>query len=84
MLWFIQHRLWDLVRKPVLDRDVSRGLARGLRGGEPGFAEAVADELAADPGATVFFHDYHLYLAPRYVRERSPDARLVHSSTSRG
>jgi trehalose 6-phosphate synthase len=30
------------------------------------------------PGATVFFHDYHLYLAPRYVREARPDAQLAH------
>ena len=29
------------------------------------------------PGATVFFHDYHLYLAPRFVRDRHPEARLA-------
>jgi trehalose 6-phosphate synthase len=43
-----------------------------------GFADAVVAELADDPGATVFFHDYHLYLAPAIVRQRCPDARLVH------
>jgi trehalose 6-phosphate synthase len=26
----------------------------------------------------VFFHDYHLYLAPRMVRNARPDARLAH------
>ena len=35
MLWFIQHRLWDLVRKPALDKAFHEALARGLRGGEP-------------------------------------------------
>ena len=29
------------------------------------------------PDATVFFHDYHLYLAPRMVREARPDATLA-------
>ena len=31
-----------------------------------------------NPDATVFFHDYHLYLAPRMVRELRPEARLAH------
>ncbi len=43
-----------------------------------GFADAVVDELEQEPDATVFFHDYHLYLAPRFVRDRCPDARLAH------
>jgi trehalose 6-phosphate synthase len=30
------------------------------------------------PEATVFFHDYHLYLAPSFVREARPDATLAH------
>ena len=29
-----------------------------------------------DPDAAVFFHDYHLYLAPQLVRDERPDARL--------
>ena len=32
---------------------------------------------SATPDAAVFFHDYHLYLAPRMVRERRPDAALM-------
>ena len=43
-----------------------------------GFAEAVLEELELEPGASVFFHDYHLYLAPRLVRERAPDALMAH------
>ena len=37
-----------------------------------GFAAAVLEELERDAGAAVFFHDYHLYLAPRLVRDRRP------------
>src|SRR5262249_36475814 len=42
------------------------------------FADAVLAELDAQPDASVFFHDYHLYLAPRYVRDARPDASLAH------
>ena len=50
------------------------------------FAAAVlARARATSPDAAVFFHDYHLYLAPRHVRDARPgrDARST-SSTSRG
>ena len=41
------------------------------------FADAVIE--AADPGALVWFQDYHLALAPRHVREAvSDDAFLTH------
>jgi trehalose 6-phosphate synthase len=43
-----------------------------------GFADAVLAELEREPDATVFFHDYHLYLAPRMVREERPEATLAH------
>ena len=42
------------------------------------FADAVIAQLDDEPDATVFFHDYHLYLAPRMVREARPDATLAH------
>jgi trehalose 6-phosphate synthase len=35
-------------------------------------------ELEREPGAAVFFHDYHLYVAPALVRERVPDALMAH------
>ena len=42
------------------------------------FAQAGRAELERRPDAAVFFHDYHLYLAPRLVRDRRPDAALTH------
>ena len=78
MLWFIQHRLWDLVRAPALDESFHEAWHGGYVEVNRGFADAIVGELEQEPGATVFFHDYHLYLAPRFVRERCPDARLAH------
>jgi trehalose 6-phosphate synthase len=42
------------------------------------FADAVVAELDNKPGSTVFFHDYHLYLAPALVRAARPNATLAH------
>jgi trehalose 6-phosphate synthase len=77
VLWFVQHSLWGRALRPDLGRafhaawqdyvDVNRA-----------FADAVVAELDNDPSAAVLFQDYHLYLAPRFVREARPDATLAH------
>jgi trehalose 6-phosphate synthase len=78
MLWFVQHALWGFAREP----EIGRGLHDAWRDGyEPvnrAFAEAAVAELDARPQATVFFHDYHLYPAPRIVRDLRPEAALAH------
>jgi trehalose 6-phosphate synthase len=77
-LWFLQHYLWALAYAP----DIGPGLYHAWEDGyvpvNRGFADAVLDELEAQPDASVFFHDYHLYLAPRFVRDARPDAPLAH------
>jgi trehalose 6-phosphate synthase len=77
-LWFIQHYLWDLKDEPALDDGLHRAWIEGYEVVNRNFATAVLDELGREPGATVFFHDYHLYLAPRFVRDACPDATLQH------
>jgi trehalose 6-phosphate synthase len=77
-LWFIHHYLWGLAYVPSLDQSFHDAWRDGYARVNESFAEAAADELQREPGATVFFHDYHLYLAPRLVRERCPDAALAH------
>jgi trehalose 6-phosphate synthase len=77
-LWFLQHYLWDLRYEPQLDAGFVNAWEHGYVRVNERFAGAVIDELAEQPDAAVFFHDYHLYLAPRLVRDRAPDATLVH------
>jgi trehalose 6-phosphate synthase len=77
-LWFLQHYLWDLAHSPNLDRGLHLAWDEGYVAVNAGFADAVVAELEAQPDAAVFFHDYHLYLAPRFVRARVPDAALSH------
>jgi trehalose 6-phosphate synthase len=78
MLWFLQHYLWELAYTPSIDIALQHAWDEGYARVNESFAEAVLEELEAEPGAAVFFHDYHLYLAPRIVRERAPDALLAH------
>jgi trehalose 6-phosphate synthase len=75
-LWFVQHGLWD--RKHDPDADLTEPWDEGYLAVNRAFADAVLDELERQPDAAVFFHDYHLYLAPRIVRERRPQAALAH------
>jgi trehalose 6-phosphate synthase len=78
MLWFIQHSLWELAYTPKVDAAFHQAWREGYMSVNADFAEAVVAELDREPGAAVFFHDYHLYLAPRYVREQRRDATLMH------
>ncbi len=75
-LWFVQHGLWELKHNP--DHDLGCAWEEGYLAVNQGFAGAVLDALEHEPEATVFFHDYHLYVAPRLVREQRPDATIGH------
>jgi trehalose 6-phosphate synthase len=78
MLWFVQHYLWELAHTPSIDAAFHTAWREGYVAVNAGFAGAVLDELERDPDAIVFFHDYHLYVAPRLVRDEAPDSTLMH------
>jgi trehalose 6-phosphate synthase len=77
-LWFLQHYLFDLANAPIVEPELVRAWDEGYVPVNAAFADAVLAELDAEEDATVFFHDYHLYLAPRLVRDRRPGAALAH------
>ena len=77
-LWFLQHYMWGLPYAPDLDLGLHNAWFNGYVPVNEGFAAATLAELEREPGAAVFFHDYHLYLAPRLVRERVPSALTSH------
>jgi trehalose 6-phosphate synthase len=78
VLWFTQHYLWGLAEAPDADHGLHYAWTDGYATVNRGFAEAVLAELERQPDAAVFWHDYHLYLAPGFVRERVPDATMAH------
>ncbi len=78
LLWFVQHSLWSLGTSPELGQTSHRAWLDGYVRVNRSFADTVVAQLDSRPDATVFFHDYHLYLAPGFVRAACPDAKLAH------
>lgn len=74
-LWFMHHNLFDLPRRPRIDRRW-RQAWQAFSDVNSVFAEAVADE--AGQGATVLVHDYHLPLVGGFLAELRPDLASVH------
>jgi trehalose 6-phosphate synthase len=74
-LWFMHHGLFDLPRRPRIDRRWRDAWA-AYRDVNHAFADAVGE--AADDGATVLVHDYHLALMGSRLASARPDLRTVH------
>jgi trehalose 6-phosphate synthase len=77
-LWFLQHYMWELASAPNFDPDLVAAWDDGYAVVNEAFARATVAELEREPSAAVFFHDYHLYLAPRLVRAQLPTALTAH------
>jgi trehalose 6-phosphate synthase len=78
MLWFVQHYLWDVAHEPDTGEVFQAAWHEGYVRVNRAFADAAAAELAQRPDSAVCFHDYHLYLAPRFLREARPRALISH------
>ncbi|WP_049927182.1 alpha,alpha-trehalose-phosphate synthase (UDP-forming) [Halopiger goleimassiliensis] len=67
--------LWPLFHAHLERIDVQPSFWDGYREVNERFADVLADRDAS----TVWFHDYHLFLAPRYLRNRlEGDVRTAH------
>jgi glucosylglycerol-phosphate synthase len=66
--WPTLHTFWERARFKEEDWQVFQRVNRA-------FAEAAAAEAA--PGATVWLHDYNLWMAPARLRELRPDLRIA-------
>jgi trehalose 6-phosphate synthase len=77
-LWFLQHYLWGLGSAPNFGPELREAWSGGYVPVNEAFARATLEELEREPDAAVLFHDYHLYLAPRLVREARPDVVTSH------
>lgn len=71
LLWFIQHSMWDLPRAPLINRKTWDAWEDGYKHINRMFAETIAGQLKGRKNRPiVLLQDYHLYLAPRYLREQ--------------
>lgn len=66
--WPMLHTFWERARFNEDDWKIYLRVNRK-------FAEATAAEAA--PGATVWLHDYNLWMVPAYLRELRPDVRIA-------
>ncbi|HML21527.1 MAG TPA: trehalose-6-phosphate synthase [Aggregatilinea sp.] len=70
LLWFIQHELWDIPRKPSITGETWKAWRSGYQAVNRTFAEAIADSVKdTDRPIIIFPQDYHLYLVPHVLRE---------------
>ena len=76
VLWFVQHRLWNLKQDP--GADLCPAWHHGYVEANRALAAATIEELDRVPEAPVLVQDYHLYLVPALVRAARPEARIAH------
>ncbi|HEX2740224.1 MAG TPA: trehalose-6-phosphate synthase [Rubrobacter sp.] len=77
LLWFVHHGLYNLPYSPELGEDTRRAWEEGYVPVNRNFAEAVIETAAGDDAPVVFLHDYQLYMAPLFVRERLGEDALL-------
>ncbi|MCA1587828.1 MAG: trehalose-6-phosphate synthase [Chloroflexi bacterium] len=78
LLWFLQHQMWNLPERPVIDASVMRAWERGYVALNEAFASVVVHQAGRDRRPRIMLHDYHLYLAAEPIRRARPRAILSH------
>ncbi|MEX0682465.1 MAG: trehalose-6-phosphate synthase [Dehalococcoidia bacterium] len=79
LLWFIQHYMWNTPRTPNIGRAVYEAWDNGYTPTNQAIAKAICDEAERqEEPPFVLLQDYHLYLAPKMVRDRVPGATILH------
>jgi len=78
LLWFLQHGMWNLPERPVIDAAVMRAWDRGYVAMNDAFARAVLAQARGDDRPRIMLHDYHLYLAAAPIRRARPRAIISH------
>jgi len=78
ILWFIQHYLWDLSNAPDIRQEELDAWDYGYQAVNKDIADAVLGQIESQEQPLVMLHDYHLYTAPRMIREQREDVFLHH------
>ena len=77
-LWFLQHQMWNLPERPVIDAGLMRAWERGYVPLNEAFAKAVLAQARGEQSPRVMLHDYHLYCAAEPIRRARPKAIISH------
>lgn len=72
-LWFLQHYLYNPNEDSAAAKRVQDAWENGYRVANRAIADAVIAEIEREKTIpVVMLHDYHLYLAPRMIRQKHP------------
>jgi len=77
LLWFVHHYLFDIAYGPKFDEAAWTAWSQGYVPVNRAFANVLTPLSQAKVGERrplVLLHDYQLYLVPRYLRPKVPDA----------
>jgi trehalose 6-phosphate synthase len=77
-LWFLQHQMYALPYEPLVDRTLMDAWRTGYRPANRLIADAAVDAASDTEHPVFLLQDYHLYLAAARIRERRPDATILH------
>jgi trehalose 6-phosphate synthase len=77
-LWFLQHRMYAPAYGPHVDDELMAAWRGGYRPANEAIADATVDAIRDTARPVVLLQDYHLYLAAPRIRERRPDATILH------
>lgn len=79
LLWFLQHYMWFSPYTPDIGAKDHDAWTNGYLPVNRAFADAAVEEARGNNAAPyVMVHDYHLYIAPMYIREALPEATISH------
>lgn len=82
LFWFLQHSMLDISRTPTITRTTWQDWKDGYVAVNKLFAEKIADQIRKSQiPSLVMMQDYHLYLAPAFLRAALPSRSkytLVH------
>ncbi len=83
ILWPLQHYLFDVLHRPVIDESVHAAWNNGYRKVNRLFADEIVREIrSTDKKPLVFLQDYHLYLCAQYIRRKEPEILIHHFTHS--
>jgi trehalose 6-phosphate synthase len=77
-LWFLQHQMWNLPERPIIDAALMRAWERGYVALNEAVAGAVLQQARGDRRPRIMLHDYHLYCAAEPIRRARPGAIISH------
>jgi trehalose 6-phosphate synthase len=77
-LWFLQHQMYALPYEPNVDRRLMNAWRTGYRPANRLLADAAVEAAQGVERPVFLLQDYHLYLAAERIRERRPDAAILH------